>query len=89
MTQNYHQKKNVNRYFEKAKESKTQYHKAIELIENVSREKDRLIEFKDKTLNSSSIKELEQIAKGLKIKMKNRKEYSRIHFGKIQTLYSR
>ncbi|MEP0862134.1 MAG: fibronectin/fibrinogen-binding protein, partial [Ignavibacterium sp.] len=66
-------KENVNRYFEKAKESKTQYHKAIELIENVSREKDRLIEFKDKTLNSSSIKELEQIAKGLKIKMKTEK----------------
>lgn len=66
-------KENVNRYFEKAKESKTQYHKAIELIENVSREKDKLIEFKNKTLNSSSIKELEQIAKGLKIKMKTEK----------------
>ncbi|BDQ01920.1 NFACT RNA binding domain-containing protein [Ignavibacterium sp.] len=66
-------KENVNRYFEKAKESKTQYHKAIELIENVSREKDKLIEFKNKTSNSSSIKELEQIAKGLKIKMKTEK----------------
>lgn len=63
-------KENINRYFEKAKESKTQYQKAKELIQVISKEKEKLIELKNKTDLAFSLKELEQIAKTLRIKMK-------------------
>ncbi|MCL6493865.1 MAG: NFACT RNA binding domain-containing protein [Ignavibacterium sp.] len=66
-------KENANKYFEKAKESKIQYEKAKELIEVISKEKEKLTEIKHKVLNAKSIKELEQIAKGLKLKMKPEK----------------
>ena len=66
-------KENVDKYFNRAKESKIQYEKAKELIEVISKEKKKLTEIKDKVLNTKSIKELEQIAKGLKLKMKSEK----------------
>ncbi|MGQ9798710.1 MAG: NFACT RNA binding domain-containing protein [Ignavibacterium sp.] len=66
-------KENVEQYFNKAKESKIQYEKAKELIEVISKEKKKLTEIKDKVLNAKSIKELGQIAKGLKLKMKSEK----------------
>lgn len=66
-------KENVDKYFDKAKESKIQYEKAKELIEVISKEKEKLTEIKDKVLNAKSVKELEQIAKGLKIKMTSEK----------------
>ena len=64
---------NVNRYFEKAKESRIQYQKAKELIETINNEKNKLLELRDQTLNSINIRELEKIAKGLRIKMKTEK----------------
>lgn len=67
---------NVNKYFVKAKESKIQYEKAKELIEIISKEKEKLLEIKDKVLDTKSIKELEQIAKGLKLKMKSEKNFN-------------
>lgn len=66
-------KENVDKYFNKAKESKIHYEKAKELIDVISKEKEKLAEIKDKVLNAKSIKELEQIAKGLKLKMKSEK----------------
>jgi predicted ribosome quality control (RQC) complex YloA/Tae2 family protein len=66
-------KENVDKYFDKAKESKIQYEKAKELIEVISNEKEKLTEIKEKVLNAKSIKELEKIAKGLKLKMKSDK----------------
>ncbi|MFN3693978.1 MAG: NFACT RNA binding domain-containing protein, partial [Ignavibacterium sp.] len=64
---------NVNRYFEKAKESRIQYQKAKELIETINNKKNKLLELRDQTLNSFNIRELEKIAKGLRIKMKTEK----------------
>lgn len=64
---------NVNRYFEKAKESRIQYQKAKELIETINNEKNKLLELRNQTLNSFNIRELEKIAKGLRIKMKTEK----------------
>lgn len=66
-------KENVDKYFDKAKESKIQYEKAKELIEVISKEKEKLTQIKDKVINSKSMKELGQIAKGLKLKMKPEK----------------
>lgn len=66
-------KENINKYFDKAKESKIQYEKAKELIDVISKEKENLTEIKDKVLKAKSIKELERIAKGLKLKMKSEK----------------
>lgn len=66
-------KENVDKYFNRAKESKIQYEKAKELIDVISKEKEKLAEIKDKVLNVKSINELEQIAKGLKLKMKSEK----------------
>lgn len=64
---------NVNRYFEKAKKSKTEYQKAKELVNIISDEKVKLLELKTKASNCLNIKELDQIAKRLRIKMKTEK----------------
>lgn len=66
-------KENVDKYFDKAKESKVRYEKAKEMIEIVEKEKQHLYEAKEKLQSIESIKEIEQIAKGLKIKMHTEK----------------
>lgn len=66
-------KENVDKYFDKAKESKVRYEKAKEMIEIVEKEKQHLYEAKEKLQSIKSIKEIEQIAKGLKIKMHTEK----------------
>lgn len=64
---------NVNRYFEKAKDSKIQYQKAKELISGIEHEKNKLLELRNQISDSINIRELEQIAKKLRIKMKPEK----------------
>lgn len=66
-------KENINKYFQKAKESKIQFQKATELIKTITDEKNRLSELKNKAITAASLKELSQIAKQLKIKMKTEK----------------
>ncbi|MFN3873115.1 MAG: NFACT RNA binding domain-containing protein [Ignavibacterium sp.] len=66
-------KQNVNRYFEKAKESRIQYQKAKELIAAKELEKVKLLKLKNQISNSFNIREIEQIAKKLRIKMKPEK----------------
>ncbi|WP_337871846.1 NFACT RNA binding domain-containing protein [Ignavibacterium sp.] len=66
-------KENVDKYFEKAKESKIRFEKAKEIIEIVEKEKQRLNEAQEKLQSTKSLKEIEQIAKGLKLKMPTEK----------------
>lgn len=67
---------NVQKYFDKAKESKIAFQKAKELIERISEEKQKLINYKERLLRATSLKEIDQIAKGLRIKMKMKNENS-------------
>jgi predicted ribosome quality control (RQC) complex YloA/Tae2 family protein len=69
-------KENVERYFNKAKDSKIQFEKAKEMLNVISREKQKLIDFQNKLQSAKSLKELEQIAKELKLKMKTQKNVS-------------
>ncbi len=66
-------KENVDKYFEKAKESKIRFEKAKEIIEIVEKKKQRLNEAQEKLQSTKSLKEIEQIAKGLKLKMPTEK----------------
>lgn len=66
-------KENVDKYFEKAKESKIRFEKAKEMIEIVEKERQRLYEAQEKLKSTKTLKEIEQIAKGLKIKMNTEK----------------
>ncbi len=67
---------NVDRYFEKVKESRISFNKSTQLLESLTNEHNNMIYIRDKTINTSSFKELQQIAKALKIKMKTDKSLS-------------
>jgi hypothetical protein len=69
-------KENVERYFNKAKESKVQFEKAKHMLNVISREKQKLIDIQNKLQSAKYLKELEQIAKELKLKMKTQKNVS-------------
>lgn len=66
-------KENVDKYFVKAKESKIRFEKAKEMIELVEKERQHLYEAQQKLQSTKTLKEIEQIAKGLKIKMHTEK----------------
>lgn len=75
---------NVQKYFDRAKESKISFIKAKELMVSTESEKQKLLRYKENLLSASTIKEIEQIAKGLKIKMKSEKPESESLTGKFK-----
>ncbi|MCK7528556.1 MAG: NFACT family protein [Ignavibacteriales bacterium] len=82
-------KKNIDRYFEKSRDSKINFEKSSKLYLSTKKEYEKLQSYQQQIDNNPTLEDINKIMKELKIKDEEKQNYNRRYKFKIQALYNR